>query len=1099
MQKSDSPSGLSLPLPVALRRQLKAAFLKEQRCRLPSLPLAAVAFLAWELRRIFKRALVLVAANAVLQDDLLRSLAALGGQEAAALLSFAARSPRRHRAADSSGERLQVLSQLQAGLARPLLVTCEQALAQPVPAADLLRARSLHLRLAEEYDPQALLSALEALGYAPVPEVQFRSQVALRGGGLLDIWPSTARAPLRLEFFGTKIESMRLFDAADQRSFARQTSVSIPPADELILLRNQPQARSSLSTYLPAETIYFWLPPENEPAAAGRAAALPEVSEALANTAQIQQELAAQPAVWQCLAGADSAGADFWRAAPMLEPGFQALDTLGAPPRRLFEPDIFAAHRQQWLARLSAEVRRGGRVYVFFEAPGARDRFQEEHPATPFHLRLGALPDGFRHPALGLVVLPAAHLTGLRKRLTAAPLARPGRAGGEAITDWLSIEPGELVVHVDHGLGKYLGLYEIEFNGRLQEVLAVEYAEQAKLYVPVAQSHLLSRYIGCGPRRGAYHRLGGKRWLREKAAAAQAVQDLAANMLETQARREAGRGFAFPADTAWQQDFEAAFPYQETVDQERAMQEVKRDMQSARPMDRLICGDVGYGKTEVALRAAFKAVTAGKQVALLVPTTVLAQQHYELFLARISVYPMRVELLSRFRSAKQQAATVRELRLGKVDIVIGTHRLLQADVQFKDLGLVIIDEEQRFGVEHKERLKQVRQLVDVLTLSATPIPRTLYLSLTGARDISMIQTPPKARQPIETAIVKNEDAIVRAALEQELSRGGQAYYLHNRILTIAKVRERLQRLLPTARISIAHGQMASAELARVMRAFAEGAADILLCTTLIESGVDIPNVNTILIDRADRFGLADLYQLRGRVGRANRQAYAYLLTPAHGHLPSLPRRRLRALLEHAELGAGFRLALRDLEIRGAGNLLGAEQSGYIAAIGFDLYCQLLRRTIAQLSGQAVLPPVLSVELALDFIDLSTRAPLAEGAAFLPADYVEDERLRLGIYRQIAAASTEQEIQALREELRDRFGQLPLPLERLLQLAALRILAAARNISSIETRANRLMLKRGGEYLMRRHHFPRLKATQADERLQEIRAWLAGITPAGLSG
>jgi len=797
--------------------------------------------------------------------------------------------------------------------------------------------------------------------------------------------------------------------------------------------------------------------------------------------------------------------------AELVDLGFRAMTELAAPRRDLLAPDIFAEHRRQWLASLVEQARHGLRVHIFFYTQGALDRFRETNPDSVFHLHVGMLSDGFMQAELHLAVLSESNLLGRPKLLpdrsarTSRASRKAGASAGEIITDWASLEPGNLVVHVDHGIGRYLGLYEIMFNGKRQEALAIEYADKAKLYVPVSQAHLLSRYIGVGKHAPDVHRLGGARWSREKDAAERAVRDLAATLLEIQAAREAKAGIAFPPDTPWQNEFEASFPYQETEDQERAIQDVKRDMETSRPMDRLVCGDVGYGKTEVAMRAAFKCVMSGKQVALLVPTTILAQQHYEVFAERMAAYPVRVELLCRFRTLPEQAGVVRALATGAVDIVIGTHRLIQPDVRFKDLGLVIIDEEQRFGVDHKERFKHIQQLVDVLTLTATPIPRTLYMSLTGAKEISVIQTSPKARLPIETIVAKADDHVIRDAILRELNRGGQIYYLHNRVHSIERVRERLAKLVPEARLVVGHGQMPTSVLSHIMRDFARGDYDLLLCTTIIESGLDIPNVNTILIDRADRFGMADLYQLRGRVGRSSRKAYAYMLLPVHGHLMDGAGQRIRAIVEHADLGAGFRLAMRDLEIRGAGNLLGPEQSGHIAAIGFDLYCQLLRHTVAQMSrtgttaGAAAAPTrIVHVEVKLDFVDLSAQAADQERAAFLPVAYVEDERLRISVYRQVASAVTLEEIAGLRVEFRDRFGPLPPPLDRLLKIAALRIMAAEKKITLIEVQAGKLILHRGAELMQLKQRFPRLRAADVDAQLDEIKLWLRRVEDKGFS-
>jgi transcription-repair coupling factor (superfamily II helicase) len=650
------------------------------------------------------------------------------------------------------------------------------------------------------------------------------------------------------------------------------------------------------------------------------------------------------------------------------------------------------------------------------------------------------------------------------------------------------MEPGNLVVHIEHGVGRYLGLREIAVNNRLQEALAIEYADDAKLYVPVSQAHLLTRYVGVGKRHVTLHQLGGKRWGHEKLAAEKAVQDLAGALLETQAARSSQDGFACPPDTPWQHELETAFPYQETEDQLAAIREVKTDMENRRPMDRLLCGDAGYGKTEVAIRAAFKAVMAGKQVAVLVPTTVLAQQHFQTFSERIAPFPVRVEMLSRFCTAGESADIIQGLKEGTVDIVIGTHSLIQPDIAFRDLGLVIIDEEQRFGVLHKERFKHIRRLVDVLTLTATPIPRTLYMSLTGARDLSTIQTPPQERLPVETLVTPATDAVIREAILRELNREGQAFYLHNRVRTIDRVRDHIQRLVPEARIDIGHGQMPPGTLSDVMRRFANGDFDVLLCTTIIESGLDIPNANTILIDRADRFGLSELYQLRGRVGRSRHKGYAYMLLPTQAHVDPIARKRIQAIKQYSGAGAGFRLAMRDLEIRGTGNLLGAEQSGHIAAVGFGLYCQLLRRTVALKQGEPA-PPVIDVEVTLDFISLSPGDTGAQHSAIIPVGYIEDERLRVSLYRRIAEAVYVKEVRALRKTFRDRFGPLPPDCDRLLKLTELRILAAEKNIRSVQVEDGKIMLKRHGEYLMQGSRFPRLKTSKPDARLDELLAHL----------
>lgn len=607
------------------------------------------------------------------------------------------------------------------------------------------------------------------------------------------------------------------------------------------------------------------------------------------------------------------------------------------------------------------------------------------------------------------------------------------------------------------------------------------------------------------------------------------MRDLAGELLNIQAARQSQAGHSFPPDTPWQREFESAFVYEETPDQMRAIIEAKRDMELPKPMDRLICGDVGYGKTEVAIRAAFKAVMGGKQVALLVPTTVLAQQHFNTFRERMADYPVRIELLSRFRTARQQKQVLLGLADGAVDIVIGTHRLVQSDVEFKDLGLVIIDEEQRFGVLHKEKFKLLRRLVDVLTLSATPIPRTLYLALTGARDMSTIETPPQDRLPVETIVTQYDERVIRDAIQREINREGQVYYLHNRVFDIDAVAARLMSLVPRARILVGHGQMHADDLEEVMAKFVNGEADVLLSTTIIESGLDIPNANTIIIDRADRFGLSDLYQLRGRVGRYKHQAYAYLLLPRHAGLLTDARKRISAIKQYSSLGSGFKIAMRDLEIRGAGNLLGAQQSGHITAVGFDLYCQLLKQSIASIKGEKV-KPRLEVYVRLDFLALNAadegrkkaqaqgpkaktdnlvvnipretasysdepreaqieEAEIVRTPAYIPLSYVNDSRQRVEIYRRIAELSDKPALEKLRAEMIDRFGKLPEPIELLLQVSDLKILAASKNVTAIESRGPKLMLTRNNDYVQVGGKFPRLARPEARARLKEIRKLL----------
>ncbi|MGA9350003.1 MAG: transcription-repair coupling factor [Anaerolineae bacterium] len=614
--------------------------------------------------------------------------------------------------------------------------------------------------------------------------------------------------------------------------------------------------------------------------------------------------------------------------------------------------------------------------------------------------------------------------------------------------------PDDYVVHIEHGIGIFRGLVELTIDEVKREYLEVEYDGDDRLYVPIHQADRLSRYVGVSGRPPALHRLGTAQWAQVKARAKRAVEDIARELLELYAAREVIPGHAFPPDTPWQVELEASFPYVETEDQLQAVEEIKADMEKPKPMDRLVCGDVGYGKTEVALRAAFKAVMDHKQVAVLVPTTVLAQQHYGTFQERLKPFPVEVEMLSRFRSRREQQEILNKLQAGTMDIVIGTHRLIQKDVAFKDLGLLIIDEEQRFGVTHKEKLKQMRKEVDVLTLTATPIPRTLYMSLTGVRDMSTIDTPPEERLPVKTHVGEYDETLIRKAILRELDRGGQIYFVHNRVQSIHLVAQRLERIVPEATLAIGHGQMPEAKLEQVMLDFAAGKIDVLVCTSIIESGLDIPNVNTLIVNRANQFGLADLYQLRGRVGRGARRAYAYFLYDHPHRLTDTARQRLQTILEASELGAGFGIAMRDLEIRGAGDLLGTRQHGHIAAVGFDLYCRLLAQAVQELKvepkGEIPSTPLVPLGPSVS-IDL----PLP---AFIPNDYVPDSSLRLRLYRRMAGLATMDEIEGMQRELTDRFGSLPGSVANLLYQLRLKLLALRAGVHGISTEKGQIVIR-----------------------------------------
>ncbi|RYD47131.1 MAG: transcription-repair coupling factor, partial [Verrucomicrobiaceae bacterium] len=693
---------------------------------------------------------------------------------------------------------------------------------------------------------------------------------------------------------------------------------------------------------------------------------------------------------------------------------------------------------------------------------------------------------GFTLPVCGLAVLSSSELFGRYRtpgtqRRTLLEKARAARA--RATVD--EMEEGDLVVHYEYGIGKFRGIQQ----GDEGDELVLEYKDGSLLGVPLEQAHLVGKYVGLGGKTPDLNKLGGTAWKNARKAAEKSILDYAAQLLRVQAERQSESGFAHPPDSRWMWEFERSFHFTETNDQRRAIEETKLDLESARPMDRLICGDVGFGKTEVAIRAAFKAVTGGKQVALLVPTTVLAEQHWRTFRERMSDYPVKVDLMNRFRTPSEIRSTLAGLEDGSVDIVIGTHRLVSGDVRFKDLGLVVVDEEQRFGVAHKEKFKQLFRQVDVLTLSATPIPRTLYMALMGARDMSTIDTPPPNRVPVSTTVCAYDERVIRDAVRREMKRGGQVFFLHNRVKTIDQMASRIRELVPEARILIGHGQMDKEDLEVVMHTFVRGEADVLLATTIIETGIDIPNANTILIDRADRFGLADLYQLRGRVGRAGEKAYAILLLPRDMMTVGDARKRISAIKQYTALGSGFKIAMKDLEIRGAGNLLGTKQSGHISQIGFELYCQLLRQSVDRLKGRKDAPRG-ETTFKADFICFSESSyakadPATVLPAFIPATWLEETKLRITAYREISEAGTEKAITDLEKSWRDRFGRIPVPAERLLQITLIKALAAAQGIASVEIQGQRLMLHRNGDYiLLEGRRFPRLGAASPGGKLTE---------------
>ncbi len=1131
---------------------------------------------------------------------------------------------------DVVSERLETLVTLgtprPSGAVAPIVVTQVTALLQKTFTPEDLRNRTRTLKVGDTCNPLDLIEWLEDQGYEPEAQVSNKGELAWRGG-IIDLWSLSSPWPVRLEFFGDEVDSLREFDPRQQTSREPVTSVVIPPAGELNLLRRgRFDGRASNEPATSPDTPVTGSTPASLPLNLSLSAGGPPAPElglatfldhlspdallVLCGAEELelralnyrQQVPANDPffVAWdELLAQADArplgrveltdSTAEFeiedWVIAPgsngestpediggnrssPICPAMVSLEAYRPIAATLPEAPIAEAQRRAFFEQLHRWWRSGHTVWVFCNTVGERQRFGElwqEYGlgALPegkkrglevgdLRLGLGSLSRGFLVESAKLVVVTDAEIYGRYK------ISRPRRmksAHANAVrsafeVDFTEFEVGDYVVHLQHGIALYRGLQTLEAKGRNgtaeaggrgsgQECLALEFAvrepgaEPPRLYVPVTEAHLVSKYVGAGKARPQLSSLGGTRWSKAKQETQLAVRDLAAELLAVQAARQTEVGHAFSADTPWQREFEAAFEFEETVDQLREIVAVKRDMETAKPMDRLLCGDVGFGKTEVALRAAFKAVMSGKQVAVLVPTTVLAQQHYNSFRERMAEYPVRIELLSRFRTPKQQRTALAAAAAGTVDILIGTHRIVSPDVEFKNLGLVVVDEEQKFGVKHKEQFKMLRRTVDVLTLSATPIPRTLYLALTGARDLSTLETPPQDRLPVETLVANFDDRLVRDAIQRELNRGGQVYFLHNRVATIEATALRIRDLVPDARVMVGHGQMHDDDLEQVFTRFVNAEADVLVSTTIIESGLDIPNANTIIIDRADRFGLSELYQLRGRVGRYKHQAYCYLLLPRHAQLLTEARKRMSAIKQYSALGSGFKIAMRDLEIRGAGNILGAQQSGHITAVGFELYCQLLGQSVAALKGQPVKARV-DVRVSLDFLalnpgeeraqrretqrgskpEIQINVPreaytysdfeadeipeskpkegprdLGRAPAYLPLDYVREAGQRVEIYRKLAQATEKGALERLTGELKDRFGPLPPPVELVFAVAELRLLAAERQITGVEVVEDKVKLTRRGELVTVGGQFPRLTKREAKARLGELKKLL----------
>jgi len=898
---------------------------------------------------------------------------------------------------DAYGDRLRVLKKLARGEFSRFIVTSIQALQQPVPTANEIADQTRVIRSGKTLNVDELAQWLVKHQYHHTTAVELPGEFSIRGG-IVDIFATDWIDPVRIEVFGDEVESMRRFDRESQRS------LMLLDEAEVTVLPRQRDREAHLAEYLPDKCCVVLQQPDEISSEGKRY--LGRVSDVDRHhiAPDVIKSLSKFPIVstWLIAAGAEDT-------------------TIRMPVETV---DRFSGDASQIRVLLDT-VGQGQKVFIVSQTEAEAERLTEIFANTKLaaagrlHFPIGHLKTGFRLTQEKILVLSSGEMFGR------ADVLRTSRKRlGKAIDSFLDLREGDLVVHLGHGIGRYRGLKLLEREEQAEENLELEFHGGTKIYVPASRIEMVQKYVGGRKALPRLAKIGGKQWARHRQAAASAATDVAQEMLDLQAERESQSGLVFGSDTDWQREFDASFPYHETSDQLTAIDVIKKDLVSKRAMDRLLCGDVGFGKTEMAMRAAFKAVDNGYQVAVLVPTTILAEQHYRTFRERMAEFPFQIGKLSRFATAAEQREVVEQLVEGSLDIVIGTHRLASKDVTVRNLGLLIIDEEQRFGVAVKDRLKALRASVNVLTLSATPIPRTLHMALTGIRAISNLETPPEDRLAVETRVLRWDDKVIRNAIMRELSRNGQVYFVHNRVHNIEKIRDRVAELVPDARIAIGHGQLPERDLERVMVDFIANKYDVLVATTIIESGLDIPNANTIFIDDANMYGLADLHQLRGRVGRYCNRAYCYLLVdPARSLTPDAAR-RLRAIEEFSEMGAGFAISMRDLEIRGAGNILGTQQSGHIATVGYELYCQLLEAAVRLLRN---LPPKMEVDVTVEL----------PGKAYLPRDYVPDLRAKIDIYRGLARTFDEQGLAAIKEELIDRFGPLPNCVERLIELARLK--------------------------------------------------------------
>jgi transcription-repair coupling factor (superfamily II helicase) len=1002
-----------------------------------------------------------------------------------------------------------------------LIATTPHALLGPCPILEYAEKTELRVRSGSELSYSVFSQELiTKFDYSCEVVCEEPGQFAVRGG-LIDIYPVNANFPVRIDFFGDTVEEIRSFDPTSQRT------VSVLPEISISSMTDQYTADKDgeFFRYLPAQV--FWHMEEPENLLRCHPLAFHETGNKASEKANLSLLWKRNPdALDSFLVTSEmDTGAGIFENSSIctlkIQPLLSELDQFVPASSNFLDSQQFASSTGKLLNSLSDYSKSGYSLLVSVGAEAEKKRIQsifEEnnlsqlkfsfvtvglHQGFVYQLedKPSPFPSFLNKGTSGLVMVASRELLGRERsrRPVRSRKARVNRKEVDQALDFAELVDGDLLVHLQHGICRFESLGKIKQDGKSEEAITVEFAEGILLHVPLQESHLLSRYIGLKKAKPKLAKLGGRAWTKTKEAAELAAIDLAADLLRLQASRDSEVGHAFSVDDQWQKEFEDLFPYTETPDQMRAILEVKEDMESERPMDRLVCGDVGYGKTEVAMRAAFKAIMDGKQVAILAPTTILCQQHLQNFVDRMSGFPVTIEMLSRFRTTGQQKKIIEGLASGAIDLVIGTHRMFSNDLKFKDLGLLIIDEEQRFGVEHKERLKHLKANLDVLTLSATPIPRTLYFAMVGVRSFSTIETAPTNRRPIRTEIIRHSDEMLKKAIDLEIRRGGQVFYLHNRVKTIHSVARKLQAIAPRLRIAIGHGQMSESELEEVMVDFISGKYDLLLCTTIIESGLDIPNCNTIIIEEADKFGLSQLYQLRGRVGRFTRQAYAYLMVSSHLPVKEKARKRLSALRSTSSMGAGFKIALRDLELRGAGNLLGSEQSGHIAGVGFEMYCKLLRESVSRLKGDEVsLRP--SAVVRLDFLHTDETVNEDKDSDFIasciPSTYVSEPRLRIELYRKVANIFEVSGILDLRDELLDRFGPIPYPVEALLLETEIKCLAQEAGFDCIASDGEKLFCrkvrkrsKEGIQYLRKFGNLPRIQQKGALLKLKEIIGFL----------